>query len=228
MLIYEGDDIKVHSLTLGTLRTNCFIIQNSYNTFLVDPVNEAEVIADYLKDNDLSIDFCMATHGHFDHIGAAAYLIENKFCDTLYIHHDDAVELKRCNTYSLLLDKKRTKLPFADNIVWFNKAFEEQLNKSGFEIEHMPGHTAGSAILFSNDRRLLFSGDIILKHGRSSSNRCKIGESKEGVQKALHQIARTFPAECLVFPGHGKMMPINSKDALQSEFQRLRHDKPNN
>lgn len=219
MVVYKDNEITIHSLRLGPLRTNCFIIENTRLTFLLDPVGEAEVIAAYLEENNLSINFCMATHGHFDHVGAAAYLIENNFCDLLYVHPDDSVELKRCNTYSLLLDKKPIKLPYSGNIAWFNDGFEELLGDSGFRIEHLPGHTAGSTILFTKDRHLLFGGDIILKKGKASKSRCKIGESKEGIEIALHHIAKTFPRDTLVFPGHGKMMRIDSEDALKSAFQ---------
>lgn len=204
MLIFEDDKYQVHALALGPLRTNCFIVKNSDSSFLIDPVGEAEVIATYLTDNNINIDFCMATHGHFDHVGAAAHLIEHNFCKTLYIHADDAVELRRCNTYSLLLDKKPIKLPSENQIVWFDDDFNVRLQSVGFKLEHLPSHTAGSTIFFTQDRQFLFSGDILLRQPKARKNRCKVGESKAGIEQALNHISDTFHPETLVFPGHGK------------------------
>lgn len=219
MLIFEDGKRKVHSLTLGPLRTNCFIVENAEYAFLIDPVGEAEVIIAYLTDHQISIEFCIATHGHFDHVGAAGKLIENGLCETLYIHEDDAIELRRCNTYSLLLDKKRIQLPDAERIGWFDDALKKRLEKVGFYIEHLPSHTAGSSIFYTDDRQLLFSGDIILKQASARKNRCKIGESAEGLRRALQHIQDTFPPETLVFAGHGKMMRLDAKYAANDEYQ---------
>jgi len=68
MLFFEGGTIKVHALALCPLRTNCFIVESPQASFLVDPVGEADVIGAYLSDNNITIEFCMATHGHFDHV----------------------------------------------------------------------------------------------------------------------------------------------------------------
>lgn len=215
MLIFENGEKRVHSLALGPLKTNCFIVENAEFSFVVDPVGDPDVIANYLLDHNITIEFCMATHGHFDHVGAAAQLIENKFCRTLYIHADDAIELQRCNTYSLLLDKKKITLPKPESIVWFNDEFVARLACAGFRIFHLPGHTAGSSIVYSDDHKLLFSGDIILKQGKARNNRCKVGECKEGMRRALLHITETFKPETIVFPGHGKMMTLDSEPALK-------------
>ena len=219
MLSYENDEKKVHALALGPLRTNCFIVENSEFSFLIDPVGEADVIADYLSENSISISFCMATHGHFDHVGAAAQLIEKGLCNTLYIHADDAVELRRCNTYSLLLDKKRINLPKPENIIWFDDAFDARLAAAGFKVEHLPSHTAGSAIFYTADLDLIFSGDIILKQANARKNRCKVGESADGIFMALRHISTHFRPDTLVFPGHGKVMRLDSEFALKEELQ---------
>ncbi|MBL4613271.1 MAG: MBL fold metallo-hydrolase [Magnetovibrio sp.] len=219
MLIFDNSDYQVHALALGPLRTNCFIVENSTYSFLIDPVGEGDLISSYLADNNISIDFCMATHGHFDHVGAAAHLIEQGFCQKLYIHEDDAVELRRCNTYSLLLDKKPIKLPSEDQITWFDADFSTHLKTVGFKIEHLASHTAGSTIFYTQDRQLLFSGDILLRQPKARNNRCKIGESKVKIEQALLHISETFHPETIVFPGHGKMMRLDSEHAMQDEIQ---------
>jgi hydroxyacylglutathione hydrolase len=219
MLIFKNDEMKVHSLALGPLRTNCYIIENRCFSFIIDPVGKPDVIASYLSDNNINIEFCLATHGHFDHVGAAAHLIDNKLCDTLYIHSDDAVELRRCNTYSLLLDKKPIKLPDTKNIVWFNETITQRLSSASFNIKHLASHTRGSSIFYTDDHGLLFSGDIILRQGEASKSRCKIGESKEDLYNAHSYIAQKFKPETLLFPGHGKIMCLNSKYALKEHFQ---------
>jgi hydroxyacylglutathione hydrolase len=219
VLIHDHNGRKVHSLALGPLRTNCFIVEHVSSAFLIDPVGDPEVIEAYLNDHNISIDFCMATHGHYDHVGAAAHLIRNGHCNELYLHREDKIELRRCNTYSRLLHRRSIELPPMENICWFSDDFKTLLGKRDFQIEHLPGHTAGSTIVFSDDRRILFSGDTVLKKGKDRNNRCKVGESKEGLANALQHIASTFSGDTLVFPGHGRMMSLDSFDVMHLALQ---------
>lgn len=209
-VVFENDDMRVHALVLGSLRTNCFVVEHKAFGFIVDPVGEPEVLDAYLSDNNISIRFCIATHGHYDHVGAAAHLIEKGRCGVLHIHPDDQVELRRCNTYSLLLDKKPTVLPSAENIVWFNEDTQALLDEIDFTFEHLPGHTLGSSIIFSKDRSMIFSGDILLMQNGDGNRRCKVGENIEGVKRSIVHIYDTFPSDATVFPGHGKVAPLET------------------
>lgn len=219
MLAYERGDLSIHRLVLGPLRTNCFVVIQPHGTFVVDPVGEGEVVEAYLRDLGVTPEFCVATHGHFDHVGAAAHLIETGLSEALYVHADDAVELRRCNTYSLLLDKKPIHLPDEAQVKWFDDAFFERFGALGFEVEHLPSHTAGSSILYTADRHLLFGGDIILKQAKARNRRCKIGESIEGVRAAYKHIGETFPNDAILLPGHGDLMRLDSDHALQDEYR---------
>ena len=69
--------MNIIKLTLGELASNCYILEASDKTAIViDPGAEAEVIISELESRGLTLSKILLTHGHFDHMGAAAELKE--------------------------------------------------------------------------------------------------------------------------------------------------------
>ena len=60
----------VDTLTLGILRTNCYLISNDGACVIIDPGAEASRIDTHLKAHGLHPQAILLTHGHFDHTGA--------------------------------------------------------------------------------------------------------------------------------------------------------------
>jgi len=221
MLVLSDAVRQVHTLKLGALGTNCYIIVVPGSSFVIDPVGEASIIIDYLLQNRIRPDFCVVTHAHFDHIGAAAELIEAGLARTLFIHPGDRVELTRCRTYAHIIAKKKITLPSKDKISWFDGNTEEFLGKLGFGFHHFPSHTPGSCILYTLDRKLLFSGDIII-HNFIPHLRTALGESKEGLRKAFDFIASFFPNRTIIFPGHGKLSLVETEMNCNPKIRSIR------
>ena len=60
------------ALTLGFVATNCYIVgsESTKQGIVIDPGAEAKVILRTVRDLGLTISLIVATHTHFDHIGA--------------------------------------------------------------------------------------------------------------------------------------------------------------
>ena len=62
--------MKLHTLVLGDLSTNCYILadEKTCEAMVVDAPAQAETILDFLKEQNYTLKEIVLTHGHFDHI----------------------------------------------------------------------------------------------------------------------------------------------------------------
>jgi len=60
--------MRVETVCLGELDTNCYLINEGGKTILIDPAQSCEALSSFLAGR--SVDLVVNTHGHFDHIGA--------------------------------------------------------------------------------------------------------------------------------------------------------------
>ena len=65
--------MQITTLPLGRMQANGYIVKADGGTAaVVDPGDEAERLLRYLNGEELRVTAVWLTHGHFDHIGAAA------------------------------------------------------------------------------------------------------------------------------------------------------------
>lgn len=77
--------MKIETLVLGELQTNCYILKSQNDCIIIDPADEYNKIIECV--GDLSVKAILITHNHFDHIQALSELkkhynlIENNYLD---------------------------------------------------------------------------------------------------------------------------------------------------
>ena len=60
--------MEVHTLVVGTLETNCYIITHNKECIIIDPGDEFDRIKEFV--NNYNVVGCLLTHAHDDHTGA--------------------------------------------------------------------------------------------------------------------------------------------------------------
>ena len=60
--------MEVHTLVVGPLETNCYILTQGDECIIIDPGSEFERIKEFVK--DYKVVGCLLTHSHEDHTGA--------------------------------------------------------------------------------------------------------------------------------------------------------------
>lgn len=70
--------LKMVTICLGQMQTNCYIVENTKTNqaFVFDPGDQGEHIMDTLKEDGMELAGVCLTHGHFDHVMALPYLME--------------------------------------------------------------------------------------------------------------------------------------------------------
>ena len=178
--------MQFHTLPLGPLQTNCYILPGEKGRCLVvDPGDEAEKILAFLEEKALTLDSVLLTHGHFDHVGAVRELAADTGCRVWICAEDlnqpaamTAGPLYHTDTY----------------------AEGDTLTLAGltFTVMQTPGHTPGSVCLrFAED---LFCGDTLFA---GSCGRTDFpGGSPAQMRASLDRLAQ-LDESLRAHPGHG-------------------------
>lgn len=175
--------------------TNCWFASSgdTDEVVVVDPGFYADQLWSILKEMGKRPVAVLATHGHFDHIGAAG-----DFCREglpLYIHEDDVLALTDAEGWGGGFPQPEVTV---DDVRPMKNG--DVLEFAGFSIEvaHTPGHTPGS-VCFRTDG-FVFSGDLVFSGsiGRSDFP----NSSPEAMVSSLKRFL-TWGDDLGVHPGHG-------------------------
>jgi hydroxyacylglutathione hydrolase len=192
---------------VGPLQCNCYIIGDraAKRAIVVDPGDDADLLADSIAGHGLTVDAIVATHAHFDHVLAAQKLRELTGAPFL-LHDDDRVLLDWLQeSVRIFLGVEGGPPPEVDS-----SASEGDVLKVGtFELEviHTPGHSPGSIALVADG--VVFSGDTLFAGsiGRTDLPGGDSAALVNAVRGKLFELDDDTP----VYPGHGPETTIGTE-----------------
>ncbi|MEX2275518.1 MAG: MBL fold metallo-hydrolase [Actinomycetota bacterium] len=175
--------------------TNCWMAaaEGSEEAVVVDPGFDHERIRASLDSAGKTPVAALATHGHYDHVGAAAAFCGDEL--PFYIHEADRLALTDSGSWGA--GSPTPPVPVKDVRTLVGG---DVLTFAGFRIEvlHTPGHTPGS-VCFVTDG-LVFSGDLIFAGsiGRHDFPNSSARDIRTSLRRFL-ELDDGLP----VYPGHG-------------------------
>lgn len=188
--------VKVNTLPLGPLQTNCYIVheESASSCVVVDPAYAPDTILDFAKRQGLTIEAIALTHGHFDHVGAVEDLLAKTGC-ALWLHEGD-YHMRRdpMNNYLYPLhDKELPGIRFCED--------GTEISAAGltFTVLHTPGHSRGSVCYRTEN--VLLSGDTLFAGGCGRTD--LPGGDWATILTSLADLTE-LEDSLKVFPGHGE------------------------
>ncbi len=181
---------------LSVCDTNSYIVASEKgNCVLIDAPADADYILEQIGLFGLTLKKIFLTHGHFDHVGAVADLVEKTGCE-VYIHYKDLPKLTDDNGLLVNFFRLGGVKKFYDA-----KPFSEEdiltLDELEFDVLHTPGHTSGSVcFIIGTD---MFSGDTLF--ARSVGRTDMPDGNSELLMKSLKKIC-DLGGDLNVYPGH--------------------------
>lgn len=185
-------------LEVGELQTNTYLFYSalSRRCFIIDPGAEAGKIIGLIEREKLDPLAVILTHGHADHVGAAAELLSH-FHIPLWIYEADEKTMRSQANREFAAMFAMALPPAAERLLTDGETIGA--DDLTLTVIHSPGHTPGSILLQSGE--LLFTGDTLF---RGDVGRTDLpGGDAEQLQRSLAKI-REFPATTIILPGHGE------------------------
>lgn len=192
--------LKVKSLPVGMLMTNCYVITDEASgmSAVIDPGELSPALDDILtKIGYETIKYLILTHGHYDHIGGTNDILNKSGCTAEVAVCADDVPLLSDNYLNLseLFTDAPLKPVKAD--IALNDGDIITLGESNLRVMQTPGHTKGSVCLIGDG--VIFSGDTLfmLSMGRTDF---PTGSSKQ-LMESLKRLSE-LEGDYIVYPGH--------------------------
>ena len=189
--------MRVETICLGELATNCYLVDAGGTNVLIDPAQSCDALTLFLSDR--KIDLVVNTHGHFDHIGGNWPLKESGA--KLLIHSAD--------------------LPLVDRFYPDHPPFDRYLEDGdilpgNLRVMHTPGHSPGSIVLIGEG--ILFVGDLLFAGsiGRTDLPGGSMSEMNASLRRLL-----SLPGEYRVYPGHGPSTTLRREKRANPYLTRL-------
>src|SRR5215471_4037813 len=139
---------KIHTIVVGQLQTNCYILESQGHSIIVDPGDEPERIIRFHKDIKAVPTSIIATHTHFDHV-LGVEVIRKKFNVPFTIHRDDLPMLQSMQSrVRQFMGFEVPPPPKVDSYVKDGEVLK--LGDEALRVIHTPGHSLGSISLAGN------------------------------------------------------------------------------
>jgi hydroxyacylglutathione hydrolase len=207
-------DWNVEVRSVGPLQMNSVLISadgpSGRESILIDPGAEEDNLLEWIKQSDGQLVGLLATHGHFDHVGAAAGV--QKIHDLpLRCHADDLELIKRMPQIQEAYGFAPGQIPrCATDLVEGTV-----IPFAGLEIQvrHVPGHSPGQVLFLLPEQAgaqaivgdCLFAGSV----GRTDLP----GGDFDTLEKSIRERIYTLPDETVVICGHGPDTTVGREKA---------------
>jgi glyoxylase-like metal-dependent hydrolase (beta-lactamase superfamily II) len=189
--------LVVDRYELGPIGTNCYVVRASRTAdeaVVVDPGGDAAQLRLELARMGATCAAILITHGHWDHLGGVADLAEGSGAP-VYMAEDERALLE--NLPDLVPPGVPARGYTADTLLKGDETLE--LAGIAFETLRVPGHSPGHLAFHADG--CLFSGDVLFA---GSVGRTDLpGSDHATLVESLRLLTERFPAETVVYSGHG-------------------------
>lgn len=188
----------IETVVVGPLMVNCYLLgcDRSGEGVIIDPGDDAESILAEVSRHALKIVNVVNTHGHFDHTGANAQIMQETGAGLL-IHELDAPMLARAVNMAARFGLEAVNSPPATGFL--TDGMSVVFGECRLEVLHTPGHTQGGCSLYTDG--MVFTGDTLFADavGRTDFP----GGSSAALGKSIRERLLVLPDDTIVYPGHG-------------------------
>lgn len=212
----SGLALRVLTVTVGELQANSYLLldDESRKAVVIDPGDEPERILQALQ--GYRVQWILATHGHFDHVGAVQAVKEATGAP-FAMHPGDLEMLRYASDAAQLFTGRAVPTP-PDPDGPLRGGQVLQVGPATLEVRHTPGHSPGSVSLvlrapgpgsLEGGVRGVFSGDTLFA---GSIGRADMpGGDHETLLASIRRRLLVLPDDCPVWPGHGPATTIGQE-----------------
>jgi len=188
---------------------NCYLIRRRDTTaaLVVDPGLQVERVLGRVRQEGLTVERILVTHGHIDHVGGVPRMHAETGAPVAM--HPDDLAILDWDRYGHLPNLPSGFGPFTidtslaqDTILSFQDV--------SLRVLHTPGHTQGSVcFLFGLD---CLEGDTLFQRGIGRTD--LPGGNTQKIVFSIRNVLYRLPPKTVVYPGHGPSTTIEEEMLL--------------
>ena len=205
-------DWELHVMPVGPLQMNAVLLSapdpagGEGEAILIDPGEEAERLLDAVAATGCRLTQLLATHGHFDHVGAAA-AVQDACGLPLRCHPDDMEMIRLMPEIQAGYGFPGTRVPRC--VTDLEEGATVPFAGGQIEVRHVPGHSPGQIMLVLPGHAVvgdcLFAGSI----GRTDLPGGDFGVLEKSIRERIY----TLPDDTVVVSGHGPNTTVGREKA---------------
>jgi glyoxylase-like metal-dependent hydrolase (beta-lactamase superfamily II) len=184
----DGEDFEVEN--------NIWLVGDDEAVVVIDAAHDAGAIAEAVGGRRVELIIC--THGHNDHINAAADLAE-RVGAPVAIHPADA------ELWAAVHPDRAPDRALADGEV-------VAVPGGSLTVLHTPGHSPGGVSLLEPEAGTVFSGDTLFKGGPGATGRSF--SDRPTLLRSIEAKLLVLPDDTVVHTGHGDSTTIGAERAI--------------
>jgi glyoxylase-like metal-dependent hydrolase (beta-lactamase superfamily II) len=144
---------------------NCSIVwcDETMKGVVVDPGGDVKQLEMLIKELGVQVEQLVLTHGHLDHVGGTEPLAEALDATIVGPHKADNFWLQGLENQSQMFGFPLTKA-FEPN-QWLDDGDTIEFGNQSLNVIHTPGHTPGHVVLFNEESKVAFVGDVLFNGG---------------------------------------------------------------
>ncbi len=192
-------------LPVTPYQQNCSLVwDDAGRAALIDPGGEAGRLLAEVRSRGLTLEKILLTHGHLDHVGAAAELRDALGIPIVGPQREERFWLDALPRQAELFGFPHTEAFAPDQ--WLEDGDVVEVGALHFDVLHCPGHTPGHVVFYQPEARLAFVGDVLFKGsiGRTDFPRGDHAALLAAIREKLFPLGD----DVRFVPGHGAMSTL--------------------
>lgn len=203
-------DLRVIPVTPFSQNCSLLFDTKTKDAILVDPGGEADKILAEVKKLGLTLKEIWLTHGHLDHAGGADEIREKTGVPVIGPHKDDQFWMDEIETHWANYGHAG----MGRNLVpdrYLEDGEELSLGGTVFNVVHTPGHTPGHVVIYNQDMKIAFVGDVLFRGsiGRTDFPKGNLDDLVSSIRTKLWPLG----GDMRFIPGHGPMSTFGAERA---------------
>lgn len=195
--------LEIKKFVVNPLQENSFVVSDDTgDCILVDPgfyfEEEREEVKEYISTKGLKPVMIANTHGHFDHI-MGVDLIRKAYHIPFKLHPGDVYWIERAAEQAAMFGFEMDPVEAPDVLI--NERDTLDFGRSSLSILHVPGHSPGHVVFYSEPDGILIVGDVLF-YGSIGRTDLPGGDHQTLISGIREKLFR-LPGDTKVFCGHG-------------------------
>lgn len=201
--------MKIMHIPLGNLGTNCYLCHEDGKAVMIDVGMYSDKLIDLLGEKNLTLEYILLTHGHFDHTTGVEKLKEKTGAKVCILSAEEEMlgnaSLNGAGSFGMEYDDNIT----AD--ILFDDGDVLSFGSENIKVIATPGHTVGGCCYYFENEKVLFSGDTLF---RQSIGRTDLwGGDYDTLIQSINEKLMVMEDDVFICPGHGTMSNIGYERA---------------